>query len=67
MKGKMRLALLLLLLCSDPSQARDLWVAAADGGYYAVMRGHLPARPEPYNPPCIQNCPLSTKKGCRWR
>jgi len=63
MKGKMRLALFLLLLSSDPSRAHDLWVADVNGGYYAILRGHLPGILEPYNPPCIQELSALDEKG----
>lgn len=45
--------LLLGLLLAQPLQAHDLWVTSWDDGY-AVMRGQLPHRFDPYDPECVR-------------
>jgi hypothetical protein len=60
--NKVGRVLLLVLLPALPLRGHDLWVANTDDGY-AVMRGHLPDRFDPYEPECVQTLIALDEKG----
>lgn len=61
-KNKILPALFLAMILAGPGWAHDLWVTKTDEGY-AVMRGHIPDRFDPYDPTCMQEPAAWDAKG----